>query len=180
MEQLTEQTGTTHYSGSRRCAATCEPPAPLHRIAEVMEQEGVSPRGLARRLGATRSSIIKAMDPTNDMKLSELYRLQGALQVPATELLSASYDGLPPAILHRTRLLRMMRTVRSIQEISSEDRIQTLAMQLVEKLTEMMPELEEVPAWPSKGKPRKSHELGAVACNVVPVEMLNVGTEYVE
>jgi transcriptional regulator with XRE-family HTH domain len=180
MEQQTKQTGTTHYSGSRRCASACASQNPLHRIAEVMEQEGISPRGLARRLGTTRSSITKAMDPTNDMKLSELYQLQAALQVPATELLAASYEGLPPEILQRTRLLRMMRTVRSIQEISTDERIQTLAMQLVEKLTEMMPELKEVSAWPSKGKPRKMHELGAIACNVVSLDLLHAASEQME
>ncbi|MGI9428698.1 MAG: hypothetical protein ACR2NM_08580 [Bythopirellula sp.] len=123
---------------------------------------------------------MKAIDPTNDMKLSELYQLQAALRVPASELLAASYDGLPPEILQRTRLLRMMRTVRSIQEISTEDRIQTLAMRLVEKLTEIMPELEGVSAWPIKGQPRKSHELGAIACNVVPLELLHTVSEHVE
>ena len=180
MEQRPKQTSPSHSNGSRRSSPTCKPQAPLHRIAEVMEQEGVTPRGLARRLGTTRAKVTKAMDPTTDMSLSELYRLQAALQVPATELLSASCDGLNPAILLRTRLLRMMRTVRSIQEMSTEDRVQTLATQLVEKLTEMMPELKDVSAWPSKGQPRQSHELGAIACNVVPIELLHAIPEHHE
>lgn len=180
MEQGTRQTSTTKNGSRGRTSATGKAEVQRHRIAEVMEQEGVSARGLALRLGTTRSNLMKTIDPTHDMKLSELYQLQAALRVPASELLAASYDGLPPEILQRTRLLRMMRTVRSIQEISTEEQIQVLAMRLVEKLTEIMPELEGVSAWPIKGQPRKSHELGAIACNVISLDLLPAAAEIVE
>ena len=170
-----EQTSEHSMNGCRRrrCPTPArKPQKPLQRIAEVMQQEGVTPRGLARRLRTTRSKVVDAMDPSYDMRLSDLYRWRKALHVPASELLSESSESFASPIAQRARLVRIMRTVRSIQETSAEDPVQRLASHLAEKLTEIMPELKYVGAWPIKGKQRKAHELGEIAYKVVPSQLI--------
>ena len=171
MELSQRQTDPWHCSGSRRTSQTWNPPKQLHRIAAVMEQEGITPRVLASRLNTTATTIIKQACPTYDMPLSELYQWQAALRVPVTELLEESGDDFPCHILLRTQLLKLMRFVRSLQEQSTDDSVQTIALQMSEMLIAMMPELKETPAWPSVGQRRTTDELGAVANNVFPAHI---------
>ena len=60
MTQRTEKHNGTHCSGSRRNGSTRGAEFPLHRIAEVMQQEGVTPRAAAGRLNETRASVVRA------------------------------------------------------------------------------------------------------------------------
>jgi len=173
MELKQRQDDHAYCCGSRRNPPSFETPAALHRLAEVMEQEGVKPRTLANRIGTTEATVIKKSAPDYDMRLSELYQWQEALNVPVVELLVEAETTLSTPIELRTRLLKLMRSVRSIQEHSRNESVQTLAMQLSEQLMQMMPELKEVSAWPSVGQQRKLNELGAVAQNVVPEQILN-------
>ncbi|TWU17465.1 hypothetical protein [Bythopirellula polymerisocia] len=168
MELSQRQNDPWHCSGSRRISPTWNTPIQLHRIAAIMEQEDIKPRVLAGRLGTTPTTIMKQADPTCDMLLSDLYQWQAALRVPIAELLMEPEDDFSSPILLRTRLLKLMRFVRSIQEQSTEDSIQTIALQMAERLVEMMPELKETPAWPSVGQRRTPDELGAIAYNVIP------------
>lgn len=159
--------------GSRRILPIMEPPSALHRIAEVMRQEGVSMRNMATRLGSTETIVVKESHPECDMLLSDLFRWQAALRVPVAELLPDSGDPFSPPVLLRSSLLKLMRSVRSIQKHSKESSIKTFVDRLSEQLMEMMPELEKVEAWPTTGQRREPHELGAITDNVVPAHLFN-------
>jgi len=135
---------------------------PLHRIAAVMEQEGVSPRSAARQMSIPQAQVYEESHPSCDLRLSALYRWQKILEVPLGDLLNEPDRALSPQIRLRSSLLKAMRTVRTIQERAQEDAIQTLAARLAEQLTEMMPELQTVPSWPAVGQRRTLDELGAV------------------
>jgi len=107
-------------------------------------------------------------NPNFDMPLSELYEWQQVLEVPVTELLVDSDSPLSSTVLTRARLLRVMKTVRSIQETTKCVSIERLAAMLEQQLVELMPELKEVTAWPSVGQRRSHQEVGRTAERVMP------------
>jgi transcriptional regulator with XRE-family HTH domain len=140
----------------------------LHRIAEVRRRQGVSLRSAARRLSTSMDQVRRQEDPACDMPLSQLYRWQRALEVPVTDLLVDSDAPLSETVLSRARLVRVMKTVRAIQDSTSTVAIQRLATMMEQQLIELMPELKEVSAWPSVGQRRSASELGRAVERVLP------------
>lgn len=148
-------------AGSRRMriAATDER---LHRIAEVMEQERMSVRAASLRMNVTQTQVKEESDPCSDLRVSALYRWQAALEVPLCEMLREPGAQLSPQVRFRSSLLKIMRTVRSIQDRTDSEPMRTLVMQLAQQLLELMPELQHVSPWPVFGQRRKPDELGAI------------------
>jgi transcriptional regulator with XRE-family HTH domain len=140
---------------------------PLHRIAETRRRQGLSLRSAARRLGTSMDQVRREENPSFDMPLSELYQWQQALEVPVGELLVDCDATLSSNVLNRARLLRVMKTVRSIQETTKCISIERLAAMLEQQLVELMPELKDVSAWPSVGQRRSHEELGRTAERVM-------------
>jgi transcriptional regulator with XRE-family HTH domain len=140
----------------------------LHRIGEVRRRQGVSLRSAARRLSTSMDQVRRQEDPTCDMSLSQLYRWQRALEVPIVDLLVDSDAPLSETVLSRARLVRVMKTVRAIQESTSTIAVQRLATMMEQQLVELMPELKDVAAWPSVGQRRSANELGRAVERVLP------------
>lgn len=163
----------TNVVGSRRIFSHEKDYPKLNCIAEVIEREYVSPRSLAQRLDMTVSEVLASSKPTNDLRLSELYRWQSVLQVPIAELLVELDMALSAPVKHRCQLLKAMRTVRSIQERAKEKPVQVMALRLVEQLLEMMPELKHVSAWPSVGQRRTRNEFGVITEKLVPAQLFH-------
>jgi hypothetical protein len=133
-----------------------------------MRQEDVSLRTISRRLNYPLDLIRAQADPCFDLRLSDLYRWQTALKVPIADLIEPPGTGLSSPIRLRANLLKMMKTVRSIQETSHEESVARLAARLGDELVQLMPELREVASWPTVGQRRTLDELGAIADKVVP------------
>jgi transcriptional regulator with XRE-family HTH domain len=147
-----------------------------HRIAEVREEQGISLRTVSRRTGVD-VAVLRAQEDCNaDIRLSDLYRWQSALEVPVSDLLLEGGSALSPPIRQRAQLVKIMKTALSILENAPAGRVARLSEMLREQLLELMPELEEVVAWPNQGSRRPSGglskiventiSLGDVACNV--------------
>ena len=120
---------------------------PLHRIAEVRRQQGISKRTAAKRMGTSISQICSREQPHVDMMLSELHRWEQALEVPVSELLVGSDDDpLQHRVVSRARLIKVMKTARALMA-TDDVRVERLAMMLEEQLCELMPELAGVRAW---------------------------------
>ena len=139
------------------------PPAPdrsLHRLSEVRRREGLSRRKIARDLGISLREVKRQEQPSSDILLSDLYRWQEVLKVPALELLDEPDGSLSPPVQLRARLLRVMKTVRSIQAGARQVSIRRLATMLVRQLLEVMPELKDTAPWPIVGSRRSRRELG--------------------
>ena len=66
----------TNVVGSRRVGPHEWDQPKLNCIAEVIEREHASPRSLAQRLDMTVSEVLASSKPTNNLRLSELYRWQ--------------------------------------------------------------------------------------------------------
>jgi hypothetical protein len=135
---------------------------PLHRIAEVMQEEGIKLRTASRRMQTPLSQVQAQQDASYNLSLKDLYRWQAALQVPLLDLLVEQESSLSAPIRLRANLLKIMKTVRSIQEGTEKESIQRLAQNMVQQLVGMMPELQEVGGWPTVGQRRKSDEVGVI------------------
>jgi transcriptional regulator with XRE-family HTH domain len=141
---------------------------PLHRIADVRRRQGVSVRSAARRMHTSIDQVRRQEDPGCDMLLSELLRWQQALEVPVGDLLIESEAPLSEPVLTRARLLRIMKTVKAIEETATSNSIQRFAAMLEQQLVEVMPELKDVAAWHSIGQRRSPDELGRAAERTLP------------
>ncbi|MEM9659715.1 MAG: helix-turn-helix transcriptional regulator, partial [Planctomycetota bacterium] len=62
-------------------------PQPLHRIREVRQQQGVSLRSAARKLGLPMQEVRHQENPHQDLLLTQLASWQAALDVPLADLL---------------------------------------------------------------------------------------------
>ena len=140
----------------------------LHRIADVRRRQGVSVRSAARRMHTSIDQVRRQEDPSCDMLVSELLRWQHALEVPVSDLLVESEAPLSEPVLTRARLLRIMKTVKAIEETATSSSIQRFATMLEQQLIEVMPELKDVSAWHSIGQRRSPDELGRSAERTIP------------
>jgi transcriptional regulator with XRE-family HTH domain len=140
-----------------------QPGQALHRIQEVRRLQGMSLRTAARQLGTDIRSIRAQEQSSTDLRLSDLYKWQRALDVPVAELLSDEDEPLSRPIRERSSMLKIMKTARSLVESSQPGPAQRMAENLVEQLLELMPELKEVSPWHSVGQRRSLDEMGRIA-----------------
>jgi hypothetical protein len=131
----------------------------LHRIAEVRHQQGVSAKVLTKRLAIKPHELDRQQSPYCDLLLSQLYKWQAALDVPVGELLLDPGHALSPGVDRRARLLKLMKTVRSLQQAADSNPLRVLAAQLADQLIEIMPELVDVDCWPIVGKRRMPDDI---------------------
>lgn len=146
--------------------SACGVPHPgqaLHRIQEVRRLQGMSLRTAARQLDTDVRSIRAQEQATTDLKLSDLYRWQQALEVPVAELLVEADEPLSRPVRERSSLLKVMKTARAIVELAHPGPARRMAENLVEQLVEIMPELAEVSAWHSVGQRRSLDDMGRIA-----------------
>lgn len=135
----------------------------LHRLVAVRQQQGISRRTLARRLGLDVGEVKWQEQATSDIWLSKLYEWQQVLEVPVAELLVDSEDPLSSPVLRRAQMVRLMKTVAAILERSQQVSIRRMAQMLAEQLVEVMPELADVGPWHTVGKRRSRKDLGQAA-----------------
>jgi hypothetical protein len=87
--------------------------------------------------------------------------------VPMEELLNGPDDSLSPRVLSRARLLRIMKTARSIRNQAHSEPQRRMARLLINQLLEIMPELKDVTSWPTVGHRRTADEVGRIGENPV-------------
>jgi transcriptional regulator with XRE-family HTH domain len=136
---------------------------PLHRLAEVRQQQGISRRTVARRLNIDLATVRAQENETADLSLSQLYEWQKVLEVPLSEMLMEADDSLSAPIMLRAQLVRLMKSVLAIQETARQDTIRRMAQTLIEQLLQIMPELAGVGPWHAVGQRRRLDELGVAA-----------------
>ncbi len=138
---------------------------PLHFIASTLRKQNATLAGCARRLGLTPAEAAAQTRPDADLTLSQLYAWRDVLDVPTSELLPLE-DVVPDPIRNRALLLRTMKTARQLQDLSRGTRLEPAVASLVDQLIELMPELAEVPAWPTVGQSRAPRESGSATRRV--------------
>jgi transcriptional regulator with XRE-family HTH domain len=139
------------------------PGQPLHRIQEVRLQQGMSLRTASRHLGLDVRTIRAQEQATSDLRLSDLYRWQSALEVPVQELLVETEEPLSRPVMERARMVRLMKTAAALLEDAPNTNTRLMAQNLIEQLCEIMPELKDVGPWHSVGQRRTLDEVGRIA-----------------
>lgn len=167
--------GSQNHLPARINGSAQSGPKPLcrHRIRTVRRQQGMSLRTAARQLGLSTREVLVQEDETCDLRLSDLLRWQAVLDVPLLELLVEPDMPLSRPILHRAQLVRLMKTAAAILECATAPRVRRLAENLVDQLTEWMPELKGVAAWHSVGQRRTGDEYGRILERPVSDEMFS-------
>jgi transcriptional regulator with XRE-family HTH domain len=150
----------------------------MHRIQKVRESEGVSLSAMARRMKRPMSELQRQEQVDSDLRLSELYRWQSALDVPLSELLATPGYEVSEGIRHRAGLTRVAKTARSLLRNSETDATRCLAETLVEQLVDMMPELKDQGAWHERGVPKPASEAGRVAEHIVDSSWFTLDNDY--
>ena len=144
------------------------PNRPLHRLSEVRQQQGISIRSAARRMGVPMSQVRREEEPLSNLSLADLVRWQKALEVPLVDLLIDEDSPISSPVISRARWLRMMKTVKALLEASPSSSITRMAEMLEGQVLEVMPELQDVGAWHSVGQRRSQDEQGRIAEQIVP------------
>lgn len=123
----------------------------------------MSLRTAARQLGTDIRSIRAQEQATTDLRLSDVYNWQRALDVPVSELLVDESESLSRPVRERAAMLKIMKTARSLVEAAHPGPAKRMADNLVEQLLDLMPELKEVSPWHSVGQRRSLDEMGRIA-----------------
>ncbi|TWT99934.1 hypothetical protein Pla108_08780 [Botrimarina colliarenosi] len=150
-------------------------PVRHHRVAEVRQQQGVSVRSAARRMGVSMELVRREERPDTDLTLSQLARWQKALEVPLIDLLVDNDAPLSEPVLKRAKWLRLMKTVKALEELKATPAATRMAQMLEQQVLEVMPELQDVGAWHSVGQRRTQDELGRIAEDIVPTSFARDG-----
>lgn len=145
---------------------------PLNRVAVVREQQGVSERTIARRLGIEVKRYRELEKPGYDLRLSELSALQVALDVPLSDLLE-DRQALSRPVEERAKLVRVMKSAVALREMKSNVRVQRMAKMLCEQLVDLMPELAEVGGWPQFGARRGQAAMSKALSHPVDTSQLD-------
>lgn len=145
---------------------------PLHRLATVRKQQGISHRNVARRLGVDVPTVIEQEQEEADLPLSVIYAWQRVLDVPVAELLVDSDAPLSPPVMERARLVKLMKTAAAIMEKAHSNSLKRLVTMMVEQLLEIMPELRDVSAWHTIGQRRTLDDYGRAVERQLPDDLL--------
>ena len=139
------------------------PQHPLHRLAVMRNEQGISLSKIAKMLGITIAEARRQELETTDLLLSQLYCWRNVLETSIGDLLIEPEHIPTNPIKCRSQLVKMMKSVRSILETTKEKGTRTFAETLAALFIEMMPELQHITAWPSVGKAREQRDLGQAA-----------------
>jgi hypothetical protein len=134
-----------------------------HRLGVVRRLQGISRRTWARRMNMELSEVRRQEDQGSDLPLSAIHEWQKVLEVPMAELLVETDDTLSRPLMQRAQLLRLMKTALALQEEADSGPARQLTEALIQKLVEIMPELENVTAWHAVGKRRRLNDVGVAA-----------------
>lgn len=138
-----------------------------HYLKEAFQAQGMSLAYCARKMGISVEEALRQMDPDYNLTLSQMFAWSEALDVPLPELLPFDSRTSDP-IRNRGLLLRIVKTARTIQNLSHNTPVQYAAQTLVDQLIELIPEYASVEPWPTVGKSRAAKSEGVVSKPIDP------------
>ncbi len=152
-------------------ASAC--PVAKNRVALVREQQGISQRTMARRLGIDLKAYQALEAPDADLLLSQLAAMQAALEVPLVDLLEDS-EMLSRPVAERAKMIKVMKTAAAMRETPSSARVERMVHTLCAQLVDVMPELAEVSGWPQYGSRRGQSALGKALSQQISIADLGL------
>lgn len=139
---------------------------PNHRLQEARIRAGVTLRALSSRTGIPLRRL-QRQEASNDVSLNDLLRWQEALGVPLAELVDGPNDELAEMNRVRAGLVKIMRSVRSLQQTKLSEPQEAFVENLQTTLQTLMPELDAVRSWPVYGERRSTRSLPRIESNVI-------------
>lgn len=91
------------------------------------------------------------------------------------ELLVEPSDELTVPLLCRTRLVRLMKSARAIEENTVSKIVKRLTLSIIDQLVKLMPELAAINVWHSVGQRRGANELGRIVERQLSEEQFQCG-----
>jgi hypothetical protein len=119
-------------------------------------------------LGSNVTETKNQENESTDLRLSDLYRWQAALDVPLEELLLETGKPLSRPIMERAKMVRLMKTAAAIEELAPTVQVRRLAQRMIDQLVDLMPELQGVGPWHSVGQRRSLDEYGRIVERRIP------------
>jgi len=147
---------------------------PLHRIAEVRAQQGISLKAISRRSGVDVQELKQQELPDSNLTLVDLIRWAKALEVPIENLIVDHDSELSDPVQSRAALVKVMKTVVALTEVAASPRVVRLTTMLREQMIELMPELAEIGGWPNFGSRRPPDQQGRIGENPIDVKSLRL------
>lgn len=144
-----------------------------HRIATVRKQERISLRRVAKQIDAPIDALRRQEDELSDLRLSNLYAWQRALDVPVGELLIDEFESGSYPLLVRQQLIKAMKTTLLLLEHGEGTPVGYLAQNLLEQLLVMMPELKSVTAWPRLGSVREKDRVPRILAEQISADVFS-------
>ncbi len=135
----------------------------FHQIEQVRINQEMSIQTCARKLGISVQEARRQERPTTDLTISQLMAWKEVLDVPLAELLGPIDGELDNPIRSRATLVLVMKSAKQIRRDARESNIRVMADNMVDQLCEVMPELENVQAWPEVGQSHEARSLGVTA-----------------
>lgn len=155
------------------------PSPPLDRIAAVRQAQCLTLRTISRRCGVSVRQLKSEEQGRCELTLSALRRWAAALGVPIEELLAEPSDGLAASVSQRAQLVRVMKTVEALRAHAESAAMRRISDQLRDQLLEIMPELDEITAWPREGTRRQRGAVGRVVELPFRVDGCETGSDSV-
>lgn len=170
-----ESASNSTHPHSSKCVVTSASACPVakNRVALVREQQGISQRTMARRLGIDLKAYQALEAPDADLLLSQLAAMQAALEVPLVDLLEDS-EMLSRPVAERAKMIKVMKTAAAMRETPSSARVERMVHTLCAQLVDVMPELAEVSGWPQYGSRRGQSALGKALSQQISIADLGL------
>ncbi len=140
-----------------------EPLRPWHRLSTIRREQGLSLTTIAKKLGVEIAEARRQEQETTDLPISQLYRWREILETSIGDLVIEPDEIPTNPIKNRSQLVKMMKSVQTILETTKENGTRIMAEMLAAQLTDLMPELKNITAWPSIGQAREHRDLGQAA-----------------
>ena len=134
-----------------------DPNKPLHRLREERLRAGLSIRSIARRTGLPMSTV-REHEESENLSLRDLAMWQQALGVPFGDLLASPPGALSDPVQLRAGLVQITKSLHSLQETELTEQQVAHVSNILHRLRGLMPELDEIQAWPQRGSGKRTDE----------------------
>ncbi|MEM8678393.1 MAG: helix-turn-helix transcriptional regulator [Planctomycetota bacterium] len=143
----------------------------MHRLREERLRADMSLRAVARRMGVP-VSVAREQEKSDNLRLQDLALWQKALGVPISHLLVAPSSELSDPIRLRAGLVQVAKSIYSLLETELSEQQLAYVANILHKIKGLMPELNEIQAWPQRGTGKRLDEPSQVEMRVLRTDTL--------
>jgi transcriptional regulator with XRE-family HTH domain len=121
----------------------------VHQVELARHCKGLSRRDVARRMDVDLNEVKRQENETTDLRLTELYRWQEALDATLPELLTGDHDPISTPEIDSRRMAKMLNATTEIRKTTNQSQVHRLAQMLLWQLGELSPQMDGLRQWQS-------------------------------